>query len=153
MKTSKRFALLSKRAERSGITPFRVFRSGLYNAASLYEGYHTGDPDSYKDCYDGKVYEHYLAAGKQTGDIKETLVRILHDHSINDGIDDFLGAFEEKSVVGVMGGHGLSRCDESYRKVVMLSKRLTEGGSLMVFLDSKFWTEQQPASLDHRLSR
>ena len=112
--------------------PFRVFRSGLYNAASLYEGYRPGDPDSYKECYDSKVYEHYLEAGKQTGDIKETLVRILHDHSINDGIDDFLGAFEEKSVVGVMGGHGLSRCDESYRKVVMLSKKLTEGGSLMV---------------------
>ena len=80
--------------------PFRVFRSGLYNAASLYEGYRPGDPDSYKECYDSKVYEHYLEAGKQTGDIKETLVRILHDHSINDGIDDFLGAFEEKSVVG-----------------------------------------------------
>ena len=35
--------------------PFRVFRSGLYNAATLYEGYRTGDPESYKDCYDSKV--------------------------------------------------------------------------------------------------
>ena len=112
--------------------PFRAFRSGLYNAKTLYEGYRLGDPDSYKDCFDSKVYEHYLAAGKQTGDIKETLARILHDHSMNDGLDDFLRSFEERSIVGIMGGHGLSRCDENYRKVVMVSKKLTEGGSLMV---------------------
>lgn len=112
--------------------PFRAFRSGLYNAKSLYEGYRIGDPDSYKDCFDSKVYEHYLAAGKQTGDIKETLARILHDHTMNDGVDDFLRSFEERSIVGIMGGHGLSRCDEIYRKVVLTSKRLTEGGSLMV---------------------
>ena len=106
--------------------PFRAFRSGLYSAKSLYEGYRPGDPDSYKDCYDSKVYEHYLKAGKQTGDIKETLARILHDHSMNDGLDDFLRSFDEKSIVGIMGGHGLSRCDESYRKVVLVSKKLTE---------------------------
>ena len=112
--------------------PFRVFRSGLYNARSLYAGYRLGEPESYKDCFDSKVYEHYIKAGKQTGDIKETLARILHDHSMNDGLDDFLGSFDDKSVVGIMGGHGLSRLDESYHKVVMISKKLTEGGSLMV---------------------
>lgn len=112
--------------------PFKVFRNGLYNAQSLYEGYIPGCPESYKDCYDSKVYEHYLSTGKHTGDIKETLARILHDHSINDGLDDFLASFEEKSVVGVMGGHGLSRLDVNYRKVAEISRRLTEGGSIMV---------------------
>ena len=112
--------------------PFRVFRSGLYNAASLYEGYRPGDPDSYEDCFDSKVYRHYLNAGKQTGDIKETLARILHDHSMNDGLDDFLRSFDEKSIVGIMGGHGISRSDESFRKVVLISRKLTEEGSLMV---------------------
>lgn len=112
--------------------PFRVFRNNLYNAASLYDGYRLGDPDSYKASFDYKVYEHYLSAGKQTGDIKETLARILHDHSMNDGVDDFLRAFDEKSVVGIMGGHGLSRSDENYRKVVYISKKLTENGAVMV---------------------
>lgn len=112
--------------------PFKVFRNRLYNAQSLYEGYRIGEPDSYKDTYDSKVYEHYLSEGKQTGDIKETLVRILHDHSMNDGLDDFLNSFSERSIVGVMGGHGLSRLDKSYRKVVMISKMLTESGSIMV---------------------
>jgi predicted Rossmann-fold nucleotide-binding protein len=78
------------------------------------------------------VYQHYLEKGKQTGDIKETLARILHDHSMNDGMDDFLGSFEEKSIVGIMGGHGLSRTDEIYRKVALVSKKLTESGCVMV---------------------
>lgn len=112
--------------------PFRAFRSGLYDAESLYEGYCPGKPESYADSYDSKVYQHYLRAGKQTGDIKETLARILHDHSMNDGVDDFLRSFDEKSIVGVMGGHGLSRTDGFYRTVVMLSKKLTENGSIMV---------------------
>lgn len=112
--------------------PFRVFRGGLYNASSLYEGYRPGDPESYGDCFDSKVYRHYLKAGKQTGDIKETLARILHDHSMNDGLDDFLRSFDDKSIVGIMGGHGLSRTDENYRKVVIISKKLTENGSVMV---------------------
>ena len=112
--------------------PFRAFRAGLYNASSLYEGYVKGCPESYEDCYDSKVYRHYLETGKHCGDIKETLARILHDHSMNDGLDDFLRSFDEKSVVGIMGGHGLSRCDENYCKVVLISKRLTESGCLMV---------------------
>lgn len=112
--------------------PFRAFREGLYDSESLYEGYRVGEPDSYSECFDSKVYQHYLNAGKQTGDIKETLARILHDHSMNDGLDDFLGSFDEKSIVGIMGGHSLSRCDENYRKVVFASKKLTEGGSVMV---------------------
>lgn len=112
--------------------PFRAFRAGLYNASSLYEGYVKGCPESYEDCYDSKVYRHYLETGKHCGDIKETLARILHDHSMNDGLDDFLRSFDEKSVVGIMGGHSLSRCDENYLKVVLISKRLTESGCLMV---------------------
>ena len=31
-----------------------------------------------------------------------------------------------------MGGHGLSRMDDMYRKVAMISKKLTESGNLMV---------------------
>ncbi len=112
--------------------PFNMFKGKLYSYKDLYQGYRLGDPESYEDTYDYKVYKHYLEKGKQTGDIKETLARILHDHSMNDGMDDFLGSFEEKSVVGIMGGHGLSRTDANYRKVALVSKKLTESGCVMV---------------------
>ena len=115
----------------SGV-PFDMFKGKLYSYKDLYKGYRLGDPESYEDTYDYKVYQHYLKKGKQTGDIKETLARIIHDHSMNDGMDDFLGSFEEKSIVGIMGGHGLSRTDETYRKVALVSKKLTESGCVMV---------------------
>lgn len=112
--------------------PYRTFTGHLYNAATLYEGYRPGCPESYADSYDSKVYQHYLAAGKMATGVKETLARILHDRSMNDAMNDFLKEFDEKDVVGIMGGHGLSRTDECFRKVVMTSKRLTEEGCLMV---------------------
>ncbi len=112
--------------------PFSPFTGHLYNAESLYKGYVQGNPDSYQDTYDCKVYQHYLAAGKQATGVKETLARILHDRSMNDAMNDFLKGFDERNVVGIMGGHGLSRTDEVYRKVVMTGKKLTEAGCLMV---------------------
>ena len=77
-----------------------------------YKGYHIGDPESYEDTYDFKVYQHYIAKSKQTSDIKESLAHIFHDHSINDGMDDFLGSFEEKSIVGIMRFHEPMRITE-----------------------------------------
>ena len=95
--------------------PYRTFTGHLYNAETLYEGYRPGCPESYADSYDSKVYQHYLAAGKMATGVKETLARILHDRSMNDAMNDFLKGFDEKDVVGIMGGHGLSRTDEVYR--------------------------------------
>jgi len=112
--------------------PFNTFRNRLYNAASLYEGYIPGDPESYGDSFDAKVYEHYLEAGKLSTGIRETLARFLHDHSMNDAVNDFLESYDEKSIISIMGGHGLSRTEEVYRTVALISKRLTESGCLMV---------------------
>ena len=112
--------------------PFEVFKGHLYTSESLYEGYVKGEPDSYADTYDSKVYNHYLEAGKQATGVKETLARILHDRSMNDALNDFIRNYNEKDIIGIMGGHGLLRSDESYRKVALLSKHLTEKGCLMV---------------------
>lgn len=104
----------------------------LYSAEDLYEGYEIGNPKSYEKCYDGKVYKHYLKMGKRADNIKETLARTLHDHAISDCLHQFLSHYDERSVVGVMGGHGLLRTDPVYSKIVYLSKELTERGFLMV---------------------
>ena len=112
--------------------PFDIFREHLYSAESLYQGYQLGKPGSYKDSYDQQVYQHYLSMGKSATDIKETLARTLHDHSMTNAMNDFLAHFDERQVVGIMGGHGLLRTDEAYRQVVMVSKTLAENGCLMV---------------------
>jgi predicted Rossmann-fold nucleotide-binding protein len=112
--------------------PFSPFTGHLYNAERLYKGYIPGDPASCKDTYDSKVYQHYIETGKQATGVKETLARILHDRSMNDALNDFLKGFNEKDIVGIMGGHGLSRTDDCYRQVVLASKALAESGCLMV---------------------
>lgn len=108
------------------------FPNHLYSPEELYDGFNPDEPDSYEKCYDGRVYRHFLKKGKYATDIKETLARTLHDHSISDCLQDFLSRFDEHKRVGVMGGHGLSRLDIAYRQVVLLSKRLAELGFLMI---------------------
>ena len=108
------------------------FPNHLYSPEELYEGYNPNQPDSYNSCYDGRVYRHYLKKGKYATDFKETLARTLHDHSISDCLQDFLSRFDEHKLIGVMGGHGLSRQDISYSMVAILSKHLTEAGFLMI---------------------
>lgn len=112
--------------------PYNTFRNSLYNASSLYEGYISGEPESYADSFDAKVYDHYLKTGKLSTGIRETLARFLHDHAMTDAVNDFISGFDEKSIAGLMGGHGLSRTDATYRKVAIMSKHLTEQGCLMV---------------------
>ena len=112
--------------------PISGLRGFLYSASTLYEGYRLGEPDSYEDTYDCRTYRHYLEAGSQASDIKETLARVLHDHAINDALHTFLSRFDEREVVGIMGGHGLMRTDSRYRQVALISKKLAEKGYLMV---------------------
>lgn len=112
-------------------TPYNAFRNTLYSAASLYEGYGEGD-SAYQTSYDGIVYQHYLETGKVATDIKEALARTLHDRSISDALHEFLSVYEERKIIGIMGGHGLSRTDSSYRKILNISKMLAEKGCLMV---------------------
>lgn len=112
--------------------PYMLFPPALYSAATLYRGYDPADEESFKMCYDTRVYNHYVASGKQARDIGETLARSLHDHSISDALHDLLSRYDERAVVAVMGGHALSREDRGYTEVARLAKILTEQGKLMV---------------------
>lgn len=108
------------------------FPNHLYSPEELYEGFIPERPESYENCYDGRVYRHYLKKGKFRTDFKETLARTLHDHSISDCLQDYLSQHDEHKLIGVMGGHNLSRLDQAYIQVVKLSKRLAEAGYLMI---------------------
>ena len=108
------------------------FPNHLYSPEELYEGFNPEQPSTYNNCYDGRVYRHYLKKGKRYTDIKETLARTLHDNSISNCLQDYLSKFDEHKLVGVMGGHRLSRLDQAYIQIVRFCKRLTEDGFLMI---------------------
>lgn len=112
--------------------PFDVTVGGLYSAALLYDGYHPESPQSYGECYDQRVYRHFLAEGKQTGNMKEQLARTLHDYHIHVGIRDFMVCHDKYRCIGIMGGHALLRTDDMFRKVARLCKRLTEKGYYII---------------------
>ena len=112
--------------------PYKVFPNKLYNARTLYLHYTPGEHETFYTCYDTICYERYMALGKETSDIKETLCRVLHDHSIGNALDQFITRYDPKDVVAVMGGHAVKRTDPSYKQIVQISKRLTEIGKLMV---------------------
>lgn len=111
---------------------FKVFPSDLYRPEQLYEGYQVGNARSFEECYDTRVYRHYMANGKQTVDISESLARTLHDHSINDALQDMLANYSERHIVAMMGGHALQRTDAGYHAVARMAKHLTEAGLLML---------------------
>ncbi len=112
--------------------PFHIAPKCLYDGHSLYQGYVLGDDDSLKSCFDSLVYKHFLDKGKITNAVEESLARALHDHAMHTALKDFFKEHDSRCCVGVMGGHALTREDEMYRTIVILSKQLTENGFFMI---------------------
>ena len=112
--------------------PFNTYPRRLYNSKMLYEGYDWHDEKTFENCYDTLVYKHYMSQGKRGHKVRETLARALHDHFITHELYKMLDLYDEKDVIGVMGGHARRRDDPMYRQIVYLSKKLTEMGRLMV---------------------
>ena len=112
--------------------PFSVYPKCLYTSDILYKGYDCHHESTFETCYDTKVYKHYLEEEERGPDVQETLARALHDHFITHAVYKLLKEYDEKMVVGIMGGHARRRDDAIYRQIVFLSKRLTEMGRLMV---------------------
>lgn len=112
--------------------PFSTCPKCLYNSKILYSGYDYHDEKTFEECYDTKVYRHYIKQGKYDHTLSETLARALHDHFITHLLYKMLEHYDEKDIVGVMGGHARRRDEAGYRQIVFLSKRLTEMGRLMV---------------------
>lgn len=112
--------------------PFSVYPSGLYNKDKLYGGYDYRSPETYLTTRDKIVYDYYKKmGGSETRNIKETLARSLHDHSIYDAKHEFLSHYDEREVLAIMGGHKLRRDEALYLQTAKLSKTLTEKGYLM----------------------
>ena len=112
--------------------PFDIYIKKLYNSEKLYEGYDCHNEFTFSNCHDMKVYQHYLAQGKRGHEVMETLARALHDHFITYQLYKMLDLYDEKDVIGIMGGHAKRRDDPQYRQIVFLSKKLIEMGRLMV---------------------
>ncbi len=106
--------------------PYRTYRPALYTVDELLAGYERGNPASYVDSFDQRVYAHFDQQRQgRTMPVLETLAQRLHDHAIDDALAGLLhDQGPSRRVVAIMGGHSMQRTDPNYRKVARISQRL-----------------------------
>ena len=112
--------------------PYEVLPKRLYNTKDLFDVFDGDDPTSFDRCYDTRVYKHMIEKGLHPKNHWEMSARSMHDCRIRRCLQEFLGEYEQKYVVGIMGGHAMRRVDAAYRQTVEVSKCLTEKGYLMI---------------------
>jgi predicted Rossmann-fold nucleotide-binding protein len=95
--------------------PFDPYRSRLYTPAELYDGL----SDGYEATLDARIFA--WDAGERS--IDRTLASSLHDHSLDDALEEYLVG---RRVVGVMGGHAALRGSADYRAAAHLGQALAE---------------------------
>jgi len=110
--------------------PFDPFRVSLYTPEELLHGFDVEHPESYANTTDAIIYRHYK--DKNNCGLDDVLARRIHDFSISDALDDNIGAWSGKGIVGIMGGHQVARTAPSYLEAAKLSRILAREGFLIV---------------------
>ena len=102
--------------------PYDPHRARLYTWRELQKGWTETEDDS----LDHRIYKHEQAhRARRESDILECLAQRIHDHAIDDALEELLRG---RRPVGIMGGHGVSRTDPSFAKVARIARRLTREG-------------------------
>ena len=106
--------------------PVNPFRTQLYGADELLGAFDPDNPASYCDTVDFAAYRSYVENGRSDEvPYMHSIVRALHDNSITQAVNRFVA---DRRVVGIMGGHKMTRSSGAYRRVATLSKMLAEDG-------------------------
>ena len=100
--------------------PFDPWRPRLYTPEELYDGLDEG----YEATADARIYAWSQAAARP-GPLKNALAQTLHDSSIDDALEEFTRG---RRIVGVMGGHALTRDDPTYTAAAHLAHDLAASG-------------------------
>lgn len=122
---------------------FKPFRPSLYKPVELYDKF---DPSnarpSYLLCRDYLIYDSaYKEVKTPSGksrrvpretEIEETLMRRIHDWSIEESLNDLLDDVDRHKCVAIMGGHDAPRSSPVYAQTAMLALKLTQKGFVIV---------------------
>jgi predicted Rossmann-fold nucleotide-binding protein len=101
--------------------PVNPYRASLYQPHELYAGLATY---GYDHTPDARAYTWSRTADLHR-DVFVTLLRAIHDDSVSDALTEFVG---RSPVVGVMGGHALTRDSDAYAGAARLGHRLADAG-------------------------
>ena len=101
--------------------PVNPYRATLYQPHELYAGL---AEHGYEQTPDALAY-HWSRDATLHHDVFVSLLRAIHDDSVSDALTEFVGG---SPVVGVMGGHALSRESDAYAGAARLGHRLASAG-------------------------
>jgi len=93
--------------------PFDPYRGELYTPAELYAGVERG----YAETLDAAAY----AWSRSPRTIDKSLAMALHDHAIDDAVEELT---DGRDLVGVMGGHAVRRGEPAYLAAARLGHAL-----------------------------
>jgi predicted Rossmann-fold nucleotide-binding protein len=99
--------------------PFTPYRTDLYRYEELASGHERGVPES----LDLRISSWFTSSS--TTSLPDLAVRALHDATIDAAVARFV---EGRRMVGIMGGHALSRDADLYRTLASLGRELTQAG-------------------------
>jgi predicted Rossmann-fold nucleotide-binding protein len=117
--------------------PFDPYRPLLYSPDELYgvvdgsvPGQPAGDRPAYDRSPDSLIYAWTRSPAGRT--LTADLAATLHDHSVDGALDDVTDGLDPARIVGVMGGHALSRHDPAYAATARLGEGLARAGRTVV---------------------
>lgn len=105
--------------------PYNPYRHSLYSPEDLLDGWDQG----YVHTRDFKIYTHFDRSRYADGGvgIREALAQRLHDHGIDDGLEEIVNKHAGPTcpgTIGVMGGHSTRRDAPDFRQVAEISWKL-----------------------------
>ncbi len=106
-------------------TPVDIYRAHLYTGSELYAG--LDGPGGYAATVDSRAYE-WGRDRRLAGDAYATLLKAIHDDSVNDALDEWVAG---RRVVGIMGGHAQPRGTPGYAAAARTGHRLAAAGLLV----------------------
>jgi predicted Rossmann-fold nucleotide-binding protein len=113
--------------------PYPTHPATLYTPEDLSYGFRSG---GFAGMYDTTVYDHFLAHGGATPDVREAIAQRLHDAGIDNALGHALATWVRehgtRGPVGIMGGHAEQRGSAAYRQAAELAWRLASTGRLIV---------------------
>lgn len=108
--------------------PFQTSERDLYTAAELYAGI---DDKPYEQVPDALIYAYSQQhSTPEVTDNDSAMATTFHDYQISQALvsEVYDGAFKDSPLIGVMGGHAMTRGSEHYAQTVELGQLITRAG-------------------------
>jgi len=114
--------------------PYNPFRTRLYTVSELMAGF---DPKHPGRSLDERIAKHFNGrpkSGRAHPNVHEALAQRIHDHAIDSALYRFAkpAGKPRRKIVGLMGGHSLTREKPLYRTVATLAWSLRQEGYAIV---------------------